>query len=216
MSHPAHPQFISKAPRTRTTRLSSLVSTYLTGFEMQELMHSIESQDQSGNALSTSTPAKSGPGRSRGPIRRIPIHTTKLEALDDSLGPLGPLGDNVPTPTSPPEQPPAPPQKESTLALNQRQPDAASRARDIMNPEYDNEPEPSGRPRVPPPVQSPQQGGMQRNIQPSVSIEQAAKPTFDITVGDPHKVGDLTSSHIVYQVRTRVGDALSHTTMEPH
>lgn len=49
---------------------------------------------------------------------------------------------------------------------------------------------------------------MQRNNQPSVSIEQAAKPTFDITVGDPHKVGDLTSSHIVYQVRTRVSKGI--------
>jgi sorting nexin-1/2 len=36
-----------------------------------------------------------------------------------------------------------------------------------------------------------------------MSIEQAAKPSFDISVGDPHKVGDLTSSHIVYQVRTK-------------
>ena len=44
-----------------------------------------------------------------------------------------------------------------------------------------------------------------RQTQPSVSIEQAARPSFDITVGDPHKVGDLTSSHIVYQVRTKVG-----------
>jgi hypothetical protein len=46
---------------------------------------------------------------------------------------------------------------------------------------------------------------IRRQAQPSVSIEQAAKPSFDITVGDPHKVGDLTSSHIVYQVRTKVG-----------
>lgn len=44
-----------------------------------------------------------------------------------------------------------------------------------------------------------------RQTQPSVSIEQAARPNFDITVGDPHKVGDLTSSHIVYQVRTKAG-----------
>lgn len=43
-----------------------------------------------------------------------------------------------------------------------------------------------------------------RQTQPSVSIEQAARPSFDITVGDPHKVGDLASSHIVYQVRTKV------------
>ncbi|KAI4813375.1 Vps5-domain-containing protein [Aureobasidium sp. EXF-8845] len=42
-----------------------------------------------------------------------------------------------------------------------------------------------------------------RQMQPSVSIEQAAKPSFDISVGDPHKVGDLTSSHTVYQVRTK-------------
>lgn len=45
-----------------------------------------------------------------------------------------------------------------------------------------------------------------RQTQPSLSIEQAARPSFDITVGDPHKVGDITSSHIVYQVRTKVGD----------
>ena len=45
-----------------------------------------------------------------------------------------------------------------------------------------------------------------RQTQPSVSIEQAARPSFDITVGDPHKVGDIASSHIVYQVRTKVLD----------
>ena len=53
----------------------------------------------------------------------------------------------------------------------------------------------------------PSPGGLEnarRQTQPSVSIEQAARPSFDITVGDPHKVGDLTSSHIVYQVRTKV------------
>jgi len=57
----------------------------------------------------------------------------------------------------------------------------------------------------PPPVAPRSAGpdGMRRQGQPSMSIEQAAKPSFDITVGDPHKVGDLTSSHIVYQVHTR-------------
>lgn len=52
----------------------------------------------------------------------------------------------------------------------------------------------------------PPPGGVEnarRQTQPSVSIEQAARPSFDITVGDPHKVGDLTSSHIVYQVGTK-------------
>lgn len=59
--------------------------------------------------------------------------------------------------------------------------------------------------RGPPPVQPPAEAeGVKRQSQPSVSIEQAAYPTFQITVGDPHKVGDLTSSHIVYQVQTKV------------
>ena len=58
--------------------------------------------------------------------------------------------------------------------------------------------------RMPPPVQPSQGIPVRRDTQPSVSIEQAAKPSFDITVGDPHKVGDLTSSHIVYLVKTKV------------
>lgn len=59
-------------------------------------------------------------------------------------------------------------------------------------------------PRIPPPVQPSQAAPVRRDTQPSVSIEQAAKPSFNITVGDPHKVGDLTSSHIVYLVKTKV------------
>jgi len=39
----------------------------------------------------------------------------------------------------------------------------------------------------------------------SQPIEQAAYPTFVIIVGDVHKVEDLTSAHIVYSVRTKVG-----------
>ena len=57
--------------------------------------------------------------------------------------------------------------------------------------------------RGPPPVQPANDADApKRQSQPSVSVEQAARPTFHISVGDPHKVGDLTSSHIVYQVRT--------------
>jgi sorting nexin-1/2 len=59
-------------------------------------------------------------------------------------------------------------------------------------------------PRIPPPVQPSQGAPVRRDTQPSMSIEQAAKPSFDISVGDPHKVGDLTSSHIVYLVKTKV------------
>ncbi|KAK9370977.1 Vps5 C terminal like-domain-containing protein [Lipomyces kononenkoae] len=36
-----------------------------------------------------------------------------------------------------------------------------------------------------------------------VPVEEAANPTFDISVGDPIKVGELTSAHTVYNVRTR-------------
>lgn len=62
---------------------------------------------------------------------------------------------------------------------------------------------PSG-PRAPPPVQAALPSPIRTTTQPSISLEQAAaKPSFHISVGDPHKVGDLTSSHIVYSVRTR-------------
>jgi len=37
-----------------------------------------------------------------------------------------------------------------------------------------------------------------------MSVVEAAKPSFNITVGDPHKVGGATSSHTVYQVTTKV------------
>ena len=70
--------------------------------------------------------------------------------------------------------------------------------------DLDSDAEPSARLRAPPPVQPAQSRPISRESLPSVSIEQAAKPSFDITVGDPHKVGDLTSSHIVYSVRTKV------------
>lgn len=67
----------------------------------------------------------------------------------------------------------------------------------------DDEPPRSQAPRVPPPVQAPAGTTPSRQTQPSVSVEQAAKPTFSIYVGDPHKVGDLTSSHTEYSVTTK-------------
>ena len=64
----------------------------------------------------------------------------------------------------------------------------------------------SQRARGPPPVQPPAGMGEQgqRHAQPSVNVVEAAKPTYNITVGDPHKVGDLTTSHTEYQVYTKV------------
>jgi sorting nexin-1/2 len=129
-----------------------------------------------------------------------------LEAADTG-DPLGPLGEQ-PLETGPSldEQAPLPPQKEPLEARNARPTSSTSQAPggaglvDTTNLEDDG----AGF-RGPPPVQPPADTeGVKRQSQPSVSIEQAAKPTFQITVGDPHKVGDLTSSHIVYQVRTKV------------
>ncbi|KAL4955611.1 Vps5 C terminal like-domain-containing protein [Aspergillus filifer] len=144
----------------------------------------------------------------RGPRGRgkINAQATKLEAVDDTFDPLGPLGDK-PAEEGPisPEQAPIPPQKEAFAGRNMRPTSSASQASsgagmmDSVNLEEDG----TGF-RNPPPVQPPSDAESQRKQQqPSVSVEKAAHPTFDISVGDPHKVGDLTSSHIVYQVRTK-------------
>jgi sorting nexin-1/2 len=135
---------------------------------------------------------------------------TRLEAVDGSLDPLGPLGSeepSFPSVSSSSDQAPTPPRKEINQARNARPPAASQQAsftRGATDPtEIEEQTTPPRRSRGPPPVQ-PAATGTVRQAQPSVSIEQAAKPSFDITVGDPHKVGDITSSHIVYQVRTKV------------
>ena len=127
-----------------------------------------------------------------------------MEAVDDSVDPLGPLGESS-SPTLDQEAP-VPPQKESfgdTAPLSTPSKPTSSGAgfTDFIALEEDG----AGI-RGPPPVQPAATGpdAPKRQSQPSVSVEQAARPSFHITVGDPHKVGDLTSSHIVYQVRTEV------------
>jgi len=144
---------------------------------------------------STRSKAKNPPSKTR-PSRRFGTQSTTLEALDDSLGPLGPLGD-VTAEAAPVEERPAPPQKEQNA--RNAPPTALLESTTLDD---DGTSTISG--RAPPPVQpAPVADAPRRQIQPSVSIEQAAKPSFDISVGDPHKVGDLTSSHTVYQVRTK-------------
>ncbi|MCJ1430127.1 Vacuolar protein sorting-associated protein 5 [Sticta canariensis] len=142
--------------------------------------------------------------------RRVGTQATRLEAVDDSLGPLGPLGDDSPI-ISELGQPPAPPSKEQSLPVrNARQapgPSQSPMSRSMMDSVDLGDDDKSTTSRVKyashgqssPAVAE----NSRRQTQPSVSIEQAARPSFDITVGDPHKVGDLTSSHIVYQVRTK-------------
>ncbi|KAB8236235.1 sorting nexin 3 [Aspergillus alliaceus] len=162
-------------------------------------------REQSSQQASSNTP--------RSPVRRVPrgsrkisAQATKLEAVDDTLDPLGPLGgkadESSPTAT---EQAPIPPQKEAFTGRNVRPTSSASQTSsaagmaDSVNLEEDG----AGF-RGPPPVQPPSDADSSKRLsEPSISVEKAAKPTFEITVGDPHKVGDLTSSHIVYQVRTK-------------
>jgi sorting nexin-1/2 len=155
---------------------------------------------------SSSQPLKSPSGRHPRTPRRPGTQPVRLQALDDSLGPLGPLGENAPIPQA--DLPPAPPQKEQVVTHNIRQPLASSQSsvnRSMLDSvDLSDDVEPAVGPRIPPPVQPSQAAPVRRDTQPSVSIEQAAKPHFDITVGDPHKVGDLTSSHIVYLVKTKV------------
>ncbi|PWY95142.1 Vps5-domain-containing protein [Aspergillus sclerotioniger CBS 115572] len=145
------------------------------------------------------SPVRRGP---RG-TRRINAQATKLEAVDDSFDPLGPLGDKAEG--SPHEQAPTPPQKEAFSGRNVRPTSSASQVSTgaTLADSVDLEEDGAGF-RGPPPVQPPSDvEGSKRQSQPSISVEKAANPTFEITVGDPHKVGDLTSSHIVYQVRTK-------------
>ncbi|KAK6836863.1 hypothetical protein PG987_007358 [Apiospora arundinis] len=148
-------------------------------------------------------PAARGP---RKPVRRLQAQPTSLQA-DDPLGPLGPLGDNAaPGADAPSDEPPVPPQKEQ-MTIRTTMPAAGQRKAGPEDPhnidDEDDADLPSG-PRAPPPVQAALPSPIRTTTQPSISLEQAAaKPSFHISVGDPHKVGDLTSSHIVYSVRTR-------------
>jgi sorting nexin-1/2 len=149
--------------------------------------------------------------------RRLVAQPTKLESVeDDPLGPLGgPLGGSgAPSDSGLPDSPPEPPQKEqSQLPVRTTLPQQPTARRQAptdphhIDDDDDEDDELDGRqtgPRPPPPVQAAQPSLVRSSTQPSVSIEQAAKPTFNISVGDPAKVGDLTSSHIVYSVRTKV------------
>lgn len=161
-------------------------------------------------ASSVSLVTKSSAGRGHRTPRKVEAQATQLEPVDDSLGPLGPLGDNSEPPqATPSDDRPTPPYKETstTRTLPDRStPSQSSVSRGVLDSvELDDDGEFPVRARKPPPVHPPVSPAVpHRQTQPSVPIEQAAKPTFEIAVGDPHKVGDLTSSHIVYQVRTKV------------
>ena len=146
------------------------------------------------------SPAGRGPRTPRTP-RRVELQPTRLEAVGDGQGPLGPLGEESPAP----ESGPVPPLKEQHLPVRtNQQPRSAAASTSGRSEEFGDDASFHSRRGPPPVLPAPSGVENRRQAQPSMSVEQAAKPTFYITVGDPHKVGDLTSSHIVYQVHTRV------------
>ncbi|KIX99079.1 uncharacterized protein Z520_05540 [Fonsecaea multimorphosa CBS 102226] len=167
----------------------------------QDLASSAKPNDTPPSTKQTSSGPRP-PSSRKIPARKIEVQPTKLEAVDDSLDPLGPLGaDPAPAASSiSVDQAPTPPRKELTARVN-RQPSATSPG--LGGPEYEDTTLPVGRPKGPPPVQPQTSAPAIRQTPSSVSVEQAAKPSFEILVGDPHKVGDLTSSHIVYSVHTK-------------
>lgn len=134
--------------------------------------------------------------------RRPGRQVIRAEVVDDPLGPLGPLGGDsepsTPGVTSPltqslMENPPMPPVKEAGGSSQTGSVSGPSRPHTMEGLE-DRDGEagnssggPSGAPQ-------------EQQLQPV-----AQKPKFEISIGDPHKVGDLTSAHTVYQVRTKVG-----------
>ena len=163
----------------------------------------------------TTTP-RSPTTRGGRPSRKI-VQPTRLEAVDGTLDPLGPLG-AAPSADVLEEQGPTPPRKEPAAS---RRPLSSTPQQNMSQSmmssiDLNDESNDGVRGKMPPPVQPPTPGeSAKRQTQPSMSVEQAAKPSFNITVGDPHKVGDLTSSHIVYQVRTQVSVSASLLTRIP-
>ncbi|EFE33058.1 uncharacterized protein ARB_00149 [Trichophyton benhamiae CBS 112371] len=167
--------------------------------------------EQSSTSLSVpqSPPAARGP---RAP-RKVSAQVVKLEPAGDALDPLGPLGETSSFSAADAQiqdQRPAPPRKESFTSRSARPTSSASQTSSaagvttLMESVDLDEDGPSARAKGPPPVQpAPASSTADKRQNQSISVEQAAKPSFYITVGDPHKVGDITSSHIVYQVRTK-------------
>ncbi|KAK3674861.1 Vacuolar protein sorting-associated protein vps5 [Recurvomyces mirabilis] len=138
--------------------------------------------------------AKPAPNKSRTPRRYGNLaQSTTLQSLDDdSLGPLGPLGAEPAAELAAP----APPVKElATRTKASSRPSTAASAGDASLGSDDSTLNGHGR-AYQQPLRQPQQP-------PSLPIEQASKPTFSITVGDPHTVGNATNSHTVYTVITR-------------
>jgi sorting nexin-1/2 len=151
------------------------------------------------------TPTKSPSSRQKGTPRTLPrsqprragrlsVGQSHFEDLDLDAGPLGPLGEAL---LAQPDTPPIPPAKES----GQRSRSASNDLKPLPEtPQFSIKPSAES-------LNVEEQGSSEEpqiRESPSILVEQVAKPSFDIFVGDPHKIGDLTSSHTVYKVRTKV------------
>lgn len=178
---------------------------------------------QPSGGVAAAAAASPSPRPSRGP-RRLVAQPTRLEAVDDPLGPLGGATNTAGAPglggTADDDAAarPVPPQKEQ-MVMRTSMPQQAQARRPNPHRIDDDDDDAEGGvrgPRVPPPVDAATPSGVRSSTQPSVSVEQAAKPTFHIEVGDPVKIGDLTSSHIVYSVRTRVSRGSLLSPLYPH
>ena len=121
---------------------------------------------------------------------------SKLEDLDLESDPLGPLGESASEIVAPP---PPPAKDDSPVTRVTRQPPTtfAEIKSDIVEP--------------PKPAETRGQGPPTTAHQLSVPLEQAAQPpTFNITVGDPITIGNITGSHTEYKVRTKVSLDVQH------
>ena len=109
----------------------------------------------------------------RKPVRAAAI-ASRLDSLDLNSDPLGPLGE-----AEREQSPPPPPAKDHVLPTRSDASQSTSKA-----PSYRSDTTKGDHP-------------------PSVPLAQAANPTFSISVGDPTRIGDITSAHTVYKVSTK-------------
>ncbi|CCG83769.1 protein of unknown function [Taphrina deformans PYCC 5710] len=125
---------------------------------------------------------KSGGTKGRKPIRASAI-SSRLENLDLENDPLGPLSMHDTSETLP-------------VLPSKRSPG-----------NFDNDPEYTQQPQSLSHADNKPRSNISSTAEPSrnpsIPLAQAANPTFSISVGDPTKIGDITSAHTVYKVYTK-------------
>ena len=204
MSHQLQEHSQMQTRRQLPSQVSSTISSLSPSTHMSPDLPTASQQSPTSPPTSSRAPTSRAP---RG-AKKVVLPTARLEPVEGSSDPLGPL--SASQSNLEPDRPPSPPSKEQSLPTrNARQaPATPPNLRNVSHSrgeiDEDDASIASGqRPRSQGRSQTGVGEGVRRQIHPSVSIEQAARPTFNITVGDPHKVGDPISSHIVYQVRTK-------------